>query len=603
MKKYLVLSFFNLLIGVILYVCIMFLQFRNLSLNMLLLKDLKILVHNKIEDNSYVLDNITLSVRGIKISLSKDSPLIIPEGEIYLYPVSYKVQDNELYVYFENNIFLLFLFDSQNNLNISSNLSKKLTINYGIERDCKILFDENVMIKGEDYYFEVFLGKNSQINDREISISPQEVFQIGNLVKGIEKPKESVFKDPKQAISLGINSPVVFSSIKEIDRKAFDSAIAEFRYKAYDAWSGRPSFSIQKGGWLKGNVYSFDEDIFVYLLAESLRRPGYEEIFLQLESLMNLNEHKLTYLSSSYYVDAEKLDKFFTYLSVNKTFINSLEPDKLLGYLKEDSSLLEKIFLSENISIFNEALKILRDPRVILRSGFNVMQAYNVISNYIIFLKINDDKFAIKELKEELINFISSLFFVTSSGKAYIPSDKNNSFWDFEYTLKIAGLLKRVAYELNDDLILKLSISAIYHSLMDSGVDQVSYESYYADIVDNDYVPKFTLIPSLGIGSWIYGASKIVNYNVSDISYSLEFNRSLNSPGYFFFKGIKNPTLVRFRNINWFTDPQFYIYSDGWKYYSEDKMLILKITPKKAEDTNILVRFDDIEIIRNIMNE
>ena len=54
----------------------------------------------------------------------------------------------------------------------------------------------------------------------------------------------------------------------------------------------------------------FDEDIFVYLLAESLTRPDYESIFSKLEFLMNLNEHKLTYLSSSYYVDEEKLDKF-----------------------------------------------------------------------------------------------------------------------------------------------------------------------------------------------------------------------------------------------------------------------------------------------------
>ncbi|QMU99293.1 hypothetical protein F0310_02585 [Borrelia sp. A-FGy1] len=600
MKKYLSISFLNLLIGILVLFFIVFIQFRDLSLNVFLLKDLKILVNNKVEDNKYVLDNLTFIVRGMKINLSKENPLIIPDSKLYLHPVSYKFQDNEIYVYFENNIFLLFLFDSENRFSISSNLSKKLILNYEIESDYQIFFDQNVLIKNRDSYFEVFLGDKTQINEREILISPQEIFKIGDLIKEIEKSEEILAKEEFRSISLDISSPVVYETIKEVEKGVFDSAIVRFKNKAYNSWISESTFSIKQGGWLKGNVYSFDEDIFVYLLAESFTRLDHGNIFPKLEFLMNLNEHNLTYLSSSYYVDGEKLDKFFNYLSVNKTFIDSLESDKLLGYLKEDSSLLEKIFLSENISLFNEALNILKKPEIILNSGFNVVQAYNVLSNYIVFLKLNNDNFIIEKFKKELGNFISSLFLVSNNGRAYIPVDKNNLSWDFEYTLKVAGLLKRLAYEISDDLIFKLSLNAIYYALMSKEVDKVPYEAYYADIVDNDYLPKFTLIPSLGIGNWVYGASKISSYNISNVSYSLNFNRSLNSPGYFFFKGILNPTLVRFRGINWHTDPQFYRYSDGWRYYPSNKMLVLKITPKKEEDTNVLLRFDDIKITRNI---
>ncbi|WP_421622683.1 hypothetical protein [Borrelia sp. MN22-0132] len=579
---------------------IVFIQFRDLSSNVFLLKDLKFLVNNKVEDSQYVLDSLILSIRGIKINLSKPKPIIVPANELHLYPISYKIQDNAIHVYFENNIFLLFSFDSNENFNVSSNLSKKLLISYEVESDYKILFDENVIIKGTDGHFEVALGKHSQMNEREISVSPQEVFQIGNLVEKSQTPDKLISRESSRDIPLDINSPVVYSLIKKVGKKILDLALLEFRNKAYDAWSHKSNFSVKKGGWRRGNVYSFDEDIFIYLLAESFTRPDYEATFLNLKSLIDLNEEHLTYLSASYYVNAEKLDKFFRYLSVNETFINSLESDKLLRYLKEDAYLLEKIFLSENISILNGALDILRKPEVILTSGFSLTQAYNVLSNYIIFLQFDNDSFVLKRLREELTKFVSTLFSVTSHGEAYVSDNKDDLSWDFEYTLKIAGLLKRLAFQLGDDLILEFAFNAIYYSLLKPDIEKIPYENYYADIVDNDYIPKFSLFPSLGIGHWIYGASKIVNFNFSNAFYSIDFNRNLNSPGYFFFKGISNPTLVKFRNINWFTDPQFYIYSDGWRYYSDNKILVLKITPKKSDDMKILLRFDDVKVLKDI---
>ncbi|ANF33988.1 hypothetical protein A7978_02610 [Borrelia turicatae] len=600
MNKYCGLSFFYLLIGILFLFLIVFIQFRDLSLNVFLLKDLKLLVNNKVEDSQYVLDSLILSIRGIKINLSKTKPIIIPANGLHLYPISYKVQDNAIHVYFENNIFLLFSFDSNDNFNVSSNLSKKLLISYEIESDYKVLFDENIIIKGTDGHFEVALGKHSQMNEREISVSPQEVFQIGNLVEESQTSDELISREPSRDIPLDINSPVVYSLIKKVDKSFFDSALLEFRNKAYDAWSHKSNFSVEKGGWRRGNVYSFDEDIFIYLLAESLRRPNYEATFLNLKSLIDLNEDHLTYLSASYYVNAERLGKFFRYLSVNKTFINSLESDKLLRYLKEDAYLLEKIFLSENISILNGALDILRKPEVILASGFSLTQAYNVLSNYIIFLQFDNDSFVLGRLREELTKFVSTLFSVTSHGEAYVSDNKDDLSWDFEYTLKIAGLLKRLAFQLGDDLILEFAFNAIYYSLLKPDIEKIPYENYYADIVDNDYIPKFSLFPNLGIGHWIYGASKIVNFNFSNAFYSIDFNRNLNSPGYFFFKGISNPTLVKFRNINWFTDPRFYIYSDGWRYYSDNKILVLKITPKKPDDMKILLRFDDIKVLKDI---
>ncbi|APR64973.1 hypothetical protein baBA2_000516 [Borrelia anserina] len=600
MNKYLSLSVFYLLIGILFLFLVIFIQFRDLNLNIFLLKDLKFLVSNRVEDNQYVLDNLTLSIRGIKINLSKTKPLIIPENDLHLYPISYKVQDNAIYVYFENNIFLLFSFDSDNNFNVSSNLSKKLLMSYEIEDDYKVLFDKNIIIKGSGSHFDVSLGKHSQMSEREISVSPQEVFQIGNLVEESRTSEELVFKGHSRDIKLDVNSNLIYSLIRKVSKENFNLALIRFRDKAYASWSDKSSFSVEKGGWRRGDVYFFDEDIFIYLLAESLTRPNYEDIFSKLKSLVSLNENHLTYLSASYYVDADKIDKFFHYLSVNKTFINSLETDKLLRYLKEDSYLLEKIFLSENVSILNDALNILREPEVILTSGFNLIQAYNVLSNYIIFLQFDNNSFVLDKLKEELIKFVSTLFSVTSDGKVYVSGNKNDLSWDFEYTLKIAGLIKRLAAQLGCDLILDLAFNAIYYSLLKPDIDKIPYENYYADIVENDYIPKFSLFPNLGVGHWIYGASKIVNFKFSDTFYSIDFNHSLNSPGYFFFKGIPRPTLVRFRNIDWFTDPQFYIYSDGWRYYLDNNILVLKITPKKSDDTKILLRFDDLEVFGKI---
>ncbi|BCR21946.1 hypothetical protein [Borrelia sp. HM] len=601
MKRYLSLSFFYLLFGIFFLFFIIFIQFRDLSSSVFFLRDLQFLANNKFENNKSVLDSLVISLRGIKINLSKDKPLFIPETRLNLYPVDYKLQGDAVYIYFANNIFLSFAFDSNDNFSISSNLSKKLIISYEIEGDYKILFDENITINGSDSYFEVILGKHSHINDKEISVSPQESFQIGKLIKKSKMSEEFISQtSSNNDTPLGMNSSDMYSLINIIDKKDFDSKLALFRDKAYDYWTNKSKFSVKQGGWLKDNVYSFNENIFVYLLAESLMKPNYEKIFLNLQSLIRFNQDKLTHLSVSYYADSEKLDQFFHYLSVNKKFIDSLELDKLLEYLKEDAYLLEKIFLSENISILNGALNILRNPEIILTSRFNLVQAYNVLSNYIIFLKFDNDNLIIGRLKEELTKFVSTLFSVTSNGEVYVFDDKSYLSRDLKYTLKIAGLLKRLAYQLRDDLMLQFTCNAIYYSLINPDVDQIPCEDYYADIVDNDYIPKFSLFPNLGVGNWIYGASKIVNFKFSKDFYSIDFERNLNIPGYFFFKGIEIPTLIKFRDISWFTDPQFYIYSDGWRYYFDNKMLVVKITPKKISDTNILLRFDNINLIRNV---
>ena len=613
MKKYLGLSFCYLLIGIFFLLFIIFIQFKDLSSSVFFLKDLQFLANNKFENNKSVLDNLVISLRGIKLKLSKNKTLFIPETGLHLYPIDYKLQEDAVYVYFENNIFLLFAFDSSDNFSISSNLSKKLIISYEIDGDYEILFDNNITINGSDSYFEVILGKHSHINDKEISVSPQESFQIGKLIKKSKTSEEVISQtfanndallgmnsSANNDALLGMNSSNMYSLINIVDKKEFDSKLVLFRDKAYDYWTNKSRFSIKKGGWLKDNVYSFDENIFIYLLAESLMKPDYEKIFFNLQSLIRFNQDKLTHLSVSYYADSEKLDQFFHYLSVNKNFINSLELDKLLEYLKEDAYLLEKIFLSENISILNGALNILRKLEIILNSRFNLVQAYNILSNYLIFLKFDNDNLIIGRLKEELTKFVSTLFSVTSNGEVYVSDDKSYLSRDLKYALKISGLLKRLAYQLKDDLMLQFACNAIYYSLISPDVDQIPCEDYYADIVDNDYIPKFSLFPNIGIGNWIYGASKIVNFKFSKNFYSIDFERNLNIPGYFFFKGIAIPTLIKFRDISWFTDPQFYIYSDGWKYYFDNKMLTVKITPKKISDTNILLRFDNVNLIRNV---
>ncbi|MBB6212642.1 hypothetical protein QIA17_03140 [Borreliella californiensis] len=599
MKEFLRAGAFNLLLGVLILFFVIFLQFKNLNLNIFFLKDIKLEVNNKVENSEYILNDIVVNVRGLRIFLSKLNPLVVLETGLKLLPISYKVQDMGIYIYFENNIFLGFLLDSENNFSIESNLSKSFLLSYEVEDHYKVLLDKpNISIRqGENLEYKIFLGENVKIREKDILISPQAAFRIGNAVyidSSNKNISNSITKSNQNNKSNVLDYSIIQSKIKEVDNKVFNNALNNFRQSAYDSWNNPVNFNVSKGGWLKYGDYSFDENLMVCFLAESLIRGNHESIFLKLESLLVENEHKLTYLSLNYFANSDQFDKFFSYLSRNKTFIDSLEEDKLIVYLKEDSRLLEKIFLSENGSKLNNTLNLLKDPKKILSSNFNFSQAYNILSNYLTFLKIRGDDSFNSSFKKELYKFVFTLFGVTDEGKVYILNNNINSADVVEYALKISGVLKRISSYLRDNLILKLSFNVIYYSLMSDYAKGIPHESCYSDIIDNQYMPQFIFISGHGSISWIYAASRILNREITDAKVAIDFDQEINYSSYIFFGNIFNPTLVRFREIDWFTDYRFYVYSDGWKYYPLSKILVIKATPKKKRTFSLLLRFDKI---------
>nr|WP_307888916.1 hypothetical protein [Borreliella garinii] len=597
MKGFLRAGVFNLLLGLLILFVVIFLQFRNLNLNIFFLKDIKLEVNNTVENSEYILNDIVVNVRGLRILLSKLNPLVVLETGLNLLPVSYKVQDMGIYVYFENNIFLGFLLDLENNFSIESNLSKSFLLSYEVEDHYEVLLDKPTISirQGENLEYRVFLGENVKLRKKDILISPQATFRIGSAIY-IDSPKKNIsnliIESNKSNI---LDHSTIHSKIKEVDNKIFNDTLNNFRQSAYDFWNNPVNFNVSRGGWLKYGDYGFDENLMVCFLAESLIRGDHESIFFKLNSLLVKNEHKLTYLSLNYYANSDQIDKFISYLSRNKTFIDSLEKDRLMVYLKEDPRLLEKIFLSENGSKLNDALNLLKDPKKILSSNFDFIQTYNILSNYLTFLKISNDDSVYLDFKKELYRFVFTLFGVTDEGKVYILNNNNmNSSDVVEYAVKISGVLKRIASYLKDNLILKLSFNVIYYSLMNDYVKGIPYESYYSDIIDNQYIPQFIFIPSNGSIRWIYAASRILNRDITDTKVIINFDQEINYSSYIFFGNILNPTLVRFREIDWFTDYKFYIYSDGWKYYPSNKILVIKATPKKKKPLNLLLRFDKI---------
>lgn len=597
MKGFLRAGVFNLLLGLLILFVVIFLQFRNLNLNIFFLKDIKLEVNNTVENSEYILNDIVVNVRGLRILLSKLNPLIVLETGLNLLPISYKVQDMGIYVYFENNIFLGFLLDSENNFSIESNLSKSFLLSYEVEDHYEVLLDKPTISirQGENLEYRVFLGENVKLREKDILISPQATFRIGSAIY-IDSPKKNISNLIIESNESNIlDHSTIHSKIKEVDNKIFNDTLNNFRQSAYDFWNNPANLNVSRGGWLKYGDYGFDENLMVCFLAESLIRGDHESIFFKLNSLLVKNEHKLTYLSLNYYANSDQIDKFISYLSRNKTFIDSLEKDRLMVYLKEDPRLLEKIFLSENGSKLNDALNLLKDPKKILSSNFDFIQTYNILSNYLTFLKISNDDSVYLDFKKELYRFVFTLFGVTDEGKVYILNNDNmNSSDVVEYAVKISGVLKRIASYLKDNLILKLSFNVIYHSLMNDYVKGIPYESYYSDIIDNQYMPQFIFIPSNGSIRWIYAASRILNRDITDAKVIINFDQEINYSSYIFFGNILNPTLVRFREIDWFTDYKFYIYSDGWKYYPSNKILVIKATPKKKKPLNLLLRFDKI---------
>lgn len=281
MKEFLRARAFNLLLGSLMLFVVIFLQFRNLNLNIFFLKDIKLEVNNKVENSEYILNDIVVNVRGLRIFLSKLNPLVVLETGLNLFPISYKVQNIGIYVYFENNIFLGFLLDSENNFSIESNLSKSFLLSYEVEDHYEVLLDEpTVSIRqGKNLEYKIFLGENVKIREKDILISPQAAFRIGNAIY-IDSPKKnisnSIIEGNQSNKSDVLDYSTIRSKVKEVDNKIFNDTLNNFRQNAYDSWNNSVNFNVSKGGWLKYGAYSFDENLMVCFLAESLIRGDYE---------------------------------------------------------------------------------------------------------------------------------------------------------------------------------------------------------------------------------------------------------------------------------------------------------------------------------------
>lgn len=122
----------------------------------------------------------------------------------------------------------------------------------------------------------------------------------------------------------------------------------------------------------------------------------------------------------------------------------------------------------------------------------------------------------------------------------YILNNNINSSDVVEHALKISGVLKRMASYLKDSLILKLSLNAIYYSLMSDYAKGIPYESYYSDIIDNQYMPQFIFISSYGSIRWIYAASGVLNREITDTKVAIDFDQEINYSSYIFLKHFKS---------------------------------------------------------------
>ncbi len=62
----------------------------------------------------------------------------------------------------------------------------------------------------------------------------------------------------------------------------------------------------------------------------------------------------------------------------------------------------------------------------------------------------------------------------------------------------------------------------------------IPYESYYSDIIDNQYMPQFIFIVKNGSNRWIYSASKALNREVTDTKVIVDFDQEINCSSYIF---------------------------------------------------------------------
>lgn len=392
-----------------------------------------------------------------------------------------------------------------------------------------------------------------------------------------------------------------------VDQEEFIEKIESYLKRSHQYWNGvfisNPSSQELIG------------DLGISLISEAVKRGEYRRtlavISRNLRQLLRDNAD-----NPSLYNSAAYLGNLPSFLSARQQSATD-EIDRITDLIKRAEfsvfrtpNLLRFILNHAPFSLAEEVLRLADSVQLETTEVDTLIYLVNVYLEAVEYLDIGEatftrvsdiiDRFLLPEIKKTR----KRLFF---RGSSSTQASETNLYNLYESIL-IGNAFMRAGEALTKDSYISLGRTLIYSVLdladaegfvparvrIQDGEaepigDLLSPESIYRLVPSVHYTPaEYPLYSYLYPGSWIWTASRLTDVKIDDQQYRFFFSFPTGETHYLLIQGIRPMASMIMHGIPWKSDPEYFLYTDGWAYDESTQTLFVKLTHRKISEELVL---------------
>ena len=370
--------------------------------------------------------------------------------------------------------------------------------------------------------------------------------------------------------------------------------------KAFRGWTDT-RLDSNKRGWMSGSgEYSFSEKLVSVLLAESIVRDVYPEVFNRVQPVIASRQEGLTFTSNTYFGGLQST--FNTWQQQTGEKIQDLR-EKLARddfSVFYDTNLVQSIVNHAPLSLLEEVFRLTGladtdtlDTSIHIGMLNALVQAYDLNVDYDGIIT-DMEKFIEELILPWIIKTDNGLFFQYKNGASNVFESLSAGYllsrcgtiMDTPSYTSIGRSLILACLGLSDEYGFIPGLLSFDADSIQKMEGKISPELIYSQLTDNPYVPhEISLHREAGPGSWIWTSADIEDITVTDTRWDITMTFPEGFSHYFILQGIPQFKRIQFYGITWASDPSFEFYTSGWLYDEEGKTLFAKLLHRSGTET------------------
>ena len=384
-------------------------------------------------------------------------------------------------------------------------------------------------------------------------------------------------------------------------QEEIDSLRSSFVDAVYNGWTGSRYTESSRSWKLADGTVGFDETVFALMIAESLTRGSFRELYARILSISGAYFDSLSYRTAPLLGNVVRTGEKIT--------------DDNAARIADIGALLESgdpaIFNIENLVpfVFDRAPYSIAGELVNLASqlspdGASPSESVGAIE-FLVSVGMYDKNLAM-ESPAILDRFKRLIFPYLKAGVYGLYLEDENGTADIGATIRAGIILNELgtADALLNGIALELQKYGL--SLSDSegfipthadpkrprenhAATHIVPEPIFVRLTQNGYMPReISLFESDGPGIWIWSAAGNFEVESTEDSYTLSFDFPVGFAHHLIFRGIEPFSTISLFGIPWKNDPLFQNYTSGWTYVEEQKTLYMKMTHRSIRERVVI---------------